>query len=118
MKKAKSIKIIALSILGLMVAYWLITSTAALLGGNARAFSTVFQMALILGLGVFSWKRPLPGGILIVLFGIVIAMYYLLVMDSMQAINAALALICLPMGISGLLLIEADWISKKIPGLQ
>jgi len=116
MKSVLRFKIAAMIVLGVMIAYWLIQATIALLSGQAAALSMVLHMLAIGLLAVLSWKWPLPGGILTVLWGAAVAMYYLLVLFSLAQAAAPLLFISAPMGISGLLLIEADWLARKARG--
>jgi hypothetical protein len=113
MKSALRFKIAAMVVLGAMVLYWLSASLVAIIGGNSRAVSTFVEMLVVGGLAVVCWKWPLWGGIGMVLLGVVVAMYYMLVLYSLDEAWTLLFFICTPMAIAGLLLIESDWESKK-----
>ena len=118
MKLSRAIKIIALVILGVMVVYWLFFfeggSVQALFGGKPNGSNITIVMLITIALGVLSWKRPLPGGIIMVVIGFLEAMYYLLYLDTYQHAMPFLLLMCAPLAFCGWLLIEADWRSKKI----
>jgi hypothetical protein len=114
MKNATIYKIAAMVIMGIMIVYWLVRSLSAIFSGNTAAAGTLYQMVLAGILAFLSWKWPLPGGILIALLSVVIAMYYMLVLYSLYQALPALLLISTPMAISGLLLIEADWSVRRL----
>ncbi len=113
MKSGFGFKIAAMVILGIMILYWLYASLAAIIGGESRAVSTLVEMIVVGILAVLAWKWPLPGGIGLTLLAVAVGMYYLLVLYSLEQAWTPLLLICAPMAVSGLLLIEADWESRR-----
>ena len=113
MKNSIVFKVAATVIMGIMILYWLILSLGAIFSGNSAAFGTLLQGALAGILTFLSWKWPLPGGIAIAFLGVVIAMYYMLVLYSLDQALPALLFMSTPMAVSGLLYIEADWVVRK-----
>lgn len=113
MKNTRTLKIAAMVILGLMVAYWLMITIGALFSGLPGWAGNLLQITLAVLLGLLGWKRPLLGGALLVLGGVVIAVYFLLVLYHLQEAAIPLFAISIPMALSGLLLVEADWQGRK-----
>jgi peptidoglycan/LPS O-acetylase OafA/YrhL len=113
MKSAFRFKVAGLVVLGAMILYWLSAGLAAVLAGQSRAIGTLVQMLIVGVVGFLAWKWPLPGGLALVLLGVAVAVYYLLVLHSLDQALAPLLLIAAPMALSGLLFIEADWDARK-----
>lgn len=113
MKMARNLKIGATIILGLVVLFWTIQGIAGSVRETAGAANNYIQAAIAAFLALLSWYRPLPGGILQVLAGVVSAMYFLLVYYSIYEILPFLALFCAPLGVAGLISVEAAWRIKK-----
>ncbi|MBN2387976.1 MAG: hypothetical protein JXB85_13240 [Anaerolineales bacterium] len=113
MKLVKGLKIAALVILGLMVIAWLFFARVIFItipGGTIHPLVALVVVGLLAYLG---WKRPLLGGLGLTLVGVCVAMYYLLILYSLEQALPALLLLCTPMVISGLVFIEADWMTRK-----
>lgn len=113
MRLAKGLKITASVIVGLMCLYWIVRGMGQIAAGNTNAFSVLTPIVLAGALAWMGWKRPLLAGILLSLLGVIMAMYYLLVFYYLQDALAPLILMCAPMCIGGLLLIEAAWLIHK-----
>ena len=113
MKMAKFLKTTALVILGLAGFYWLVMAILGILAGNSAGAANLVQVVAAVLLGWLGWKRPLLAGILMTLGSVVLAMYFLLVLYSIYQAMGPLLLLCAPLAISGILLIEADWKAKK-----
>ena len=113
MKMAKFLKIAALAVLGLAGFYWLVMAAVGIASGNRAGAANLVQVAVAALLGWLGWKRPLLAGILMALGSVVLAMYFLLVLFSIYQAMGPLLLLCAPLAVSGILLIEADWKAKK-----
>lgn len=113
MRLAKGLKIAATTIVSLMCLYWIATGIGQIAAGNMNAFSVLAPVILAGALAWMGWRRPLLAGILLAFLGVTLAMYYLLGFYYLQDALLPLALMCAPMGIGGLLLIEAAWLIHK-----
>ena len=113
MKMARFIKTIALGILGLAGFYWLVMAAVGISSGNPAGAANLVQVAVAALLIWLGWKHPLLAGILMAAGSVVLAMYFLLVLFSIYQAMGPLLLLCAPLAVSGLLLIEADWKAKK-----
>lgn len=113
MKNVRTLKIAAMVILGLMAAYWLVITVGALFSGLPGWAGNFIQIFAAILLGLLGWKRPLLGGALLVLGGVVVALYFLLVLYHLLEATIPLLTLSVPMALSGLLLVEADWQGRK-----
>jgi hypothetical protein len=115
MKKTNGLLIAAAVILGLAAVYWLIQGFGLMFSGVALGtYGFYIAIALIMIAVIFFSRRwALLGGIIIAVLGILLAVYFLMFKLNIYDAAPFLLLMCFPMGISGLLFIEADWSSKK-----
>lgn len=113
MKRAYGYKIAAGVILGIAVLFVLFISVTGILSGASKDIYNLIIMLFVVVLAFIAWKRLLLGGLLLCGFGIILAMYFFLLPTDLQTVAPYLLLICVPITISGLLFIEADWNSKK-----
>lgn len=113
MRLGKGLKIAAIALVGLMCLYWIARGIGQIAAGNTNAFSVLVPIVLAGALAWMGWRRPLLAGILLALLGVIMAMYYLLVFYYLQDALAPLILMCAPMCLGGLLLIEAAWSIHK-----
>ena len=116
MKRANGLIIAALVILGLTAVYWLYQGIGLILREDPRSWPNLWYVPIVVLIIVFliSRKRTLIGGIITSSLGILLAVYFLMVKLNMFDALPFLVLMCVPMTISGLLFIEADWSSKKM----
>jgi peptidoglycan/LPS O-acetylase OafA/YrhL len=113
MVRSNRFKIAASFILGLTAIFWLVTSLGQMMAGVPREGNNLVIMAGVVVLALLAWKRPLLGGILLSVFGVILAMYFFLLPTDLQTITPHLLLMSTPVTIAGLIFIEADWTSKK-----
>ncbi len=115
--KTKSVYTIAAAvILAITSLYWLIQGIVGLSKpGNAAeiASQSLVPAAIMIVLLFLSWRKPLLGGILIAAFGVLAAIYFLMAKSDIFQAYFFLLPMCLPLVISGLLFIEADWSARK-----
>jgi len=114
MRTANIFKIIGLTLTGLTVIFMLFTGVGNAL--HAGWTGTAMVIVIVLLLGWLSWKQPIFGGLIICLMAVVLAMYFFLMPNSYAEEISPLLMICVPLGIGGLILIEADWKAKKAKG--
>ena len=114
MKKTSALLIAGLALLGLTAVYWLIQGVGLIFSGATAGTYSLFLIlsVIMLALIVLSRKRSLLGGILIATLGILMAIYFLMVKYDIYVAAPFLLLMCLPLVISGLLVIEANWTSR------
>jgi hypothetical protein len=115
LKKISFLMWAALVILGLTAIYWLIQGVGLMLSAaSLGTYSFYLILALIMIASLFvSRARPLLGGIILVSLSILLAIYFLMVKITIYNAGPFLFLMCLPLAISGLLFIEADWSKRK-----
>jgi hypothetical protein len=113
MNRAYPFKITAAIILFLSVLFWLFISIRGMMAGVPGEIYNLIIIFIMIILAFLAWKRLLLGGLLLCGFGIILAMYFFLLPTDLQTITPQLLFMCIPMTIAGLLLIEADWNSKK-----
>lgn len=112
MKKAKALKFAALIPSGLAVAILLLFAFGETIGGDWSRLGHLIQavpLVLVLWLG---WKRPLWGGILLLMMGILSLLRFSNVFQS-PAWLAPFLILTFPLLLSGLLLLSAAWLDKK-----
>jgi hypothetical protein len=115
MRRTSGFLIAGLVVLGLIAIYWLIQGVGLIFSGaSASTFVLYLVLSLImLALIIISRKRSLLGGILIATLGILMAVYFLMVKLNIYDATPFLLLMCLPLVISGLLVIEANWSARR-----
>jgi hypothetical protein len=115
MRRTSGFLIAGLVLLGLTAIYWLIQGVGLIFSdASASTFVLYLVLSLImLALIIISWKRSLLGGILIATLGILMAVYFLMVKLNIYDATPFLLLMCLPLVISGLLVIEANWSARR-----
>jgi hypothetical protein len=113
MKHSNTFKIAAAIILALTAVYWLYQGISWMLRGVTSEIRSLILAIIMFCLILFSWKRPLLGGIITASIGVLLSIYFLVFLPDLQTAIPPLLLMCTPTVISGLLFIEADWSSKK-----
>jgi hypothetical protein len=113
MKRPNNFKIAAAIILVLTAIYWLYQGISWMLRGVTGEIRSLILAIIMLVLVVVGWKRPLLGGIITAALGILLSIYFLVLLPDLQTAAPPLILMCTPMAISGLLFIEAEWSSRK-----
>jgi hypothetical protein len=113
MKRANILRYAATFVLFLTGIFWLFKGIADILGGIQGGTNNLITAVALIFLALFGWKRPLLGGIMIALLGVILAVYFNFSLPDIYSAYIPLLLICAPMTLGGLLFIEADWNSKK-----
>jgi len=113
MKRSQGYKLAAAILLALTFIFWLVSSIIGMTHAVPREMNNIVAIIVIAILGLLAWKRPLPGGILLAVFAILITIYFLTFNDSLSTALVGMVLLSAPVVISGFLFIEADWNSKK-----
>jgi hypothetical protein len=113
MKKSHGFKLAAAILLGITGLFWIVTSIIGMLRGVPRELNNILMILAAFLLGYLAWKRPLLGGILLTVFAVLMAIYFLVFDDFLSTALVAMVLLCAPAIFSGLLFIESDWTSKK-----
>jgi hypothetical protein len=97
-----------------MAAFWLFTGVSETIRGSTSGVINLI-LAIVVGfLTGLGWKRPLLAGILLSSLGVFIALYFLLEMYTPEQMAAPMILMCAPLAVGGLILIEADWTTRKM----
>ena len=116
MKAKRGFTIAAAIIMGITILYWLVQGLLSVVyqvNATEVVYQSLIPAVIMIGLLVLSLRKPLLGGILTATFGILMAVYFLMVkLDIYQAYYFLLPM-CVPLALSGLLFIEADWSEKK-----
>jgi hypothetical protein len=112
-KRAKIFKYAAALVLGLTFFFWLISSIVGMVQGVSREINNIIMIIVMAVLGILAWKRPLLGGILLTIYAILMAIYFLVFKDFLSTALVGMVLLCAPVVIAGFLFVEADWASKK-----
>ncbi len=108
--------IAAAVILVITILYWLIQGILSLVvQGNASEviYQALVPAVIMIPLLILSWKKPFLGGILTATFAILMAIYFLMVKIDIYRAYYFLIPMCIPLLLSGLLFIEAEWSLKK-----
>ena len=105
MKRSNNFKIPAAVILVLTAVYWLYQGIILMLRWGTSEISSLILAIIMFFLIVFSWRRPLLGGILTASLGVLLSIYFLVFLPDLQTASSPLILMCAPMAISGLLFI-------------
>jgi hypothetical protein len=113
MKHVNTFKIVAALVLILTGIFWLIKAVADIFAGVQGGINNLIVAVVLFILAFFDWKRPLLGGIVTATLGVILAVYFNLVLPTIYVAYIPLLLICAPLVIGALLFIEADWASKN-----
>jgi len=112
MKSIKALKIIALIFPGLVVAILMLFTVGETIGGDWSGLGHLIQVAPIVLLMWLGWKRPLWGGIFLLLLGLLASLSFA---DAVRGSEwlAPFLIIIAPLLLSGLLLLGVAWLEKK-----
>jgi hypothetical protein len=112
MKNMKRLKIVALIFPGLVVAILLLFAFGETIGGDWSGLGHLIQATPIVLLMWLGWKRPLWGGIFLLLLGFIAS---LSLADALRGPEwlAPFLIVIAPLLLSGLLLLGAAWLEKK-----
>jgi peptidoglycan/LPS O-acetylase OafA/YrhL len=115
MKRNNGFLIAAAVILGLTALYWLYQAVGLMISGATfGTYSFFILLAVLMLILLFvSRRRPLLVGIIVAGMGILLAVYFLMVKLNLYDATPFLLLMCVPLSLSGLLFIEADWSMKR-----
>jgi hypothetical protein len=113
MNRSHGMKIAAMLILSLTFLLWFVFSIIGMVRGVPREINNIVMIIILAVLGFLAWRRPLLGGILLAVFATLMAIYFLMFNDNFFTALVALALLCAPAVIAGLLFIEVDWSTRK-----
>lgn len=117
MQAKKALKIIALVPLAFMVLVLLLFGIGEAIGGDLSGLMHLVEVAFVVLVVGLCWKRPLWGGVLLLVGAAVEAfnVYRFFQNADASAIVAPLVIIFLPLVFSGLLLLLVDWLERH-PG--
>lgn len=112
MKKVKGLKILASIPTGLVTAILLLFAFGETIGGDWSGLGHLIQVAPILLFMWLGWKRPLWGGISLLVLGFVAMLSFA---DALRGPEwlAPFLIIVLPLVLSGFLLLGAAWLEKR-----
>jgi len=112
MKNIKSLKIVALIPPGLATAILLLFAVGETVGGD---WSGLGHLVLAVPIGILmwlGWKRPLWGGILLLLMGLLVSFLFSNVLRSPEWLATFLIMVA-PLLLSGLVLLGASGLERK-----
>jgi len=112
MNKTKGLKIIALIFPGITLAILLLFTIGETVGGDWSGLGHLIQaipIALLMWLG---WKRPLWGGILLLVLSLIAAYFFTNPLRGMNWL-APLLIIIAPLILSGILFLSAARLEKR-----
>jgi hypothetical protein len=112
-KRTNILKIAAALVLGLTFIFWFIPSIVGMIQGVPREINNIVMIFIMAVIGVLAWKRPLLGGILLTVYGILMSIFFLVFNDYLSTALVGMLALGAPVVIAGFLFIEADWSSKK-----
>jgi hypothetical protein len=117
MKTVQGLKIAAMLPLGFIALVYLVFGIGESLGGEPGGWMHLLELVLI-GLAMwFCWKFPLWGGLL--LLGLALAGTLLPLLSAGHAVSPVMSRVVfiryLPMAVSGILLLVAEWVRRKSP---
>lgn len=117
MKTTRALKIVAMLPLGFMVLVLMAFGIGETVGGDLSGLMHLVEVAIVGGVVWLAWKRPLWGGILLLLGAIVQALNFgrFFSQADATAIIAPLVIMVIPLGFSGILLIVADHLQHLKP---
>ena len=113
MKRARVFRTIAAVVLGLTAFFWLFKGLVDVFSGTRGGMNNLLVAIGLLVLTLIGWKRLLWGGIVLALLGVILAIYFNIILPDIYSAFIPLLLICSPMVLGGLLYIEADWAAKR-----
>ncbi len=114
MKPVQGLKVVAMIPLGFMVAILILFAVGESVGGDLSGLMHLVPVAFV-GLVIWlCWKRPLWGGLLLLLGAIVETFTFrrLMLQAEPGAIVTPLAIMILPLAFSGLLLLLVEWMER------
>ena len=112
MKNIKGLKITALIFLGWTSAILLLFMIGEIVGGEWSGLGHLIQVIPILLLMWLGWKRPLSGGILLLVLGFIAFHSFVSALRGPGWLAPFMTIIA-PLLLSGFLLLGAAWVEKK-----
>lgn len=112
MNTTKALKIVAMLPLAFMVAILLLFGIGEAMGGDLSGLMHLVEVAIVGAVVWLAWKRPLWGGILL-LIGAALQTFnfwHAFQNADASAVIAPLVIILLPLAFSGLLLLLVHWL--------
>ena len=113
MKLAKGLKITALVLMSLLIAFFLFMGIGEMVGGDTSGIGHLFPVAIVILLMWLGWKAPLGIGILLTILGILYSARFLIGMSYAEGMPFALNVIAIPFFLFGLLFLSAGIIERK-----
>ncbi len=116
MKARRGFMLAAEIILGLTILYWLVQGILSLfvqVNASEVIYQALIPAVIMIPLLILSHRKPFLGGILTATFGVLMAIYFLMVKIDIYRAYYFLIPMCIPLILSGLLFIEAEWTLKK-----
>jgi hypothetical protein len=112
MQKTKTLKIIALICSGLVAGTLLLFLIGETVGGDWSGLGHLIQLIPVVLLMWLGWKRPLLGGIFLVVLSLIAAYSFANPLRGTDWL-APLLIIVVPLMLAGLLFLGAAWSEKK-----
>ena len=113
MKRSIVFKIAAAFIVCLSGLFWLFKGISDLFGRVPGGLNNLIVAIILFILGYLGWRWSLWGGIAAATSGVILTVYFNLILPDIYSAFIPMFLICAPMVLGGLLFIEADWSSRK-----
>jgi hypothetical protein len=115
MKTVKGLKIAAMVPLGFIALLYLVFGIGESLGGEPGGWMHLVELVIVGLIMLFCWKFPLWGGILLLVFALAGGVNLVLAATHtlLPGVPSIVFLRYLPLAISGILLLAAEWLRRK-----
>ncbi len=113
MKLSKGLKITALVLMLLIAVFFMLMGAGEMLGGDVSGMGHLPPVVLIVFMTWLGWKKPFMGGLTMSFLGILISIYFFIIVNHPQ--NKALAMLIMggPFLLFGLLFLAAALIERS-----
>lgn len=113
MNTSKGLKIAVLALMALAGAFFMFMGVGEMLGGDLSGMIHLPPVALIALMMWFGWKKPLAGGITMVLLGVAIGVYFFSLIHATEIRMTGVLIMSLPFLLPGLIFMAASLLENR-----
>ncbi len=112
--RAKWLMRIALVLMGLYVVFWLFFGIGEMISGDLSGAFHLVPAIMVVVLMFLAWRRPKEGGVIIVVLGLLVSLYYAFAtMQGGRSFDVTSLIGGVPFLVSGLLLLGAVALARR-----
>ena len=113
-KQAKWLLCAALVLMGIYAVFWLFFGIAEMTSGDLSGVIHLIPTIMLLGLMFLAWRRPMEGGVVLVILGVLASLYYsVATMQGGRSFQVASLIGGVPYLVFGLLFLVAAALARR-----